>query len=184
MVPLSSLWLPIVASAVLVFIASSIIHMVLPYHRTDYRPVPSEDQVMEDLRRAQLEPGEYMVPHAPSPKESSSPEFVARLERGPVALITVLPGGRPSMGKALALWFVWTLLVSLAAAYVAGRALGPGAEYLEVFRFTGTTAMVAYVLGPLPQSIWGGRPWSTTAKTCFDGVVYSLLTAGVFGWLW
>ena len=34
MVPLTSLLLPIVLAAVLVFLVSSVIHMVLPYHRS------------------------------------------------------------------------------------------------------------------------------------------------------
>jgi len=33
MVPLTSLWAPILLSAVIVFVASSIMHMVLPFHR-------------------------------------------------------------------------------------------------------------------------------------------------------
>ncbi len=37
MVSLMSLWIPILVSAVIVFVLSSIIHMVLPYHRTDLR---------------------------------------------------------------------------------------------------------------------------------------------------
>jgi hypothetical protein len=104
--------------------------------------------------------------------------------RGPVAVVTIRPAGPPFMGKALILWFLLAVVVSLVAGYVAGRALSPGADYLEVFRFVGTTALAGYVFGTWQQSIWFGRPWSTTLKTSFDGVVYALLTAGIFGWLW
>ena len=45
MVSISALWLPILLSAVIVFVASSIIHMVLPVHRGDYRKLPEEDRV-------------------------------------------------------------------------------------------------------------------------------------------
>lgn len=184
MVPLTDLWLPILLSAALVFAVSSVIHMVLTYHRTDFRKAPAEDRLMEDLRSAELAPGEYAVPHAATPKEMSAPEFVEKMRRGPVAFVRVLPGGPPSMGKSLAQWFAYAVLVSTVAAYVAGRALGPGADYLDVFRFVGTTALAGYVLGLLQESIWFGRPWSTTLKSSLDGVVYALLTAGVFGWLW
>lgn len=184
MTSLSILWLPIILSAVGVFIASSVIHMVFRYHQNDYRRVSSEDQLIEDLRRANLSPGEYAVPHARNPKDMADPAYVEKVTRGPVALLTVVPSGRLSMTKPLVLWFLLSLIVSLTAGYVAERALGPGADYLEVFRFVGTTAFSAYVFGLWQQSIWFGRPWSTTIKASFDGAVYALLTAGVFGWLW
>ncbi|MEX2583191.1 MAG: hypothetical protein WD766_07945 [Gemmatimonadota bacterium] len=184
MVPLSALWLPIIISAVLVFVVSSIIHMVLTYHQTDYARVAAEEQLMDDLRRAALPPGDYAVPHAATPKEMAEPAFVEKTRRGPVAFITVVPNGPPAMGKSLTLWFLYALLTSLVAGYVAARALGPGATYLDVFRFAGTTAFAAYVMGLWQQSIWYGRKWSTTLKSSFDGLVYALLTAGVFGWLW
>jgi hypothetical protein len=184
MTSLSALWLPIILSAVIVFIASSIIHMVLRHHRNDYQRVPTEDQFIEDLRRADLPPGEYAVPHAATPKDMADPEYVGKMTRGPVAFLTVVPNGPPSLTKPLALWFLLSLIISLTAGYVAARALGPGASYLDVFRFVGTTAFAAYVLGIWQQSIWFGRPWSTTVMSSVDGAVYALLTAGVFGWLW
>lgn len=184
MTPLSALLLPIVLSTVVVFIASALTHMVLPYHRSDFQRVPSEDQLLDDLRRASLAPGEYTLPHASTTKEMSTPAYVEKRERGPVALLKILPSGPVSLGKPLALWFLLSLIVSWTAGYVAARALGPGAEYLEVFRFAGTTAFAGYVFAVPQESIWFGRPWSTTLKSCFDGAVYALLTAGVFGWLW
>ena len=84
MVPLLSLSMPILLSAVLVFIASSIIHMVLRYHRTDYREVPSEAEVMEALRRFAIPPGDYIVPHVSSPDAMKSPAFKEKMLRGPV----------------------------------------------------------------------------------------------------
>ena len=53
MVPLMSLWIPIVLSAVIVFVASSAIHMILTYHKGDFGQVPSEDGVREALRGAE-----------------------------------------------------------------------------------------------------------------------------------
>jgi len=88
------------------------------------------------------------------------------------------------MGKSLVLWFLYSVVVSVFAAYVAGRALGPGAQYLQVFRFAGCTAFTAYSLALVQPSIWYGRNWGTTVKSMFDGLVYACLTAGTFGWLW
>ena len=184
MTPLTSLWLPILLSAVLVFVASSVIHMLLPYHRNDFRPVPDEERVQADLRRAGLAPGEYAIPYAGSPKAMSDPAFLARTEAGPSALLTILRPGGPALGRTLALWFLYVLVVSVVAGYVAGRALGPFAPYGEVFRFAGTAAIAAYALGIWQQTIWFGKPWTTSLKASFDGVVYALITAGVFGWLW
>jgi hypothetical protein len=138
--PLTELWLPIVLSAVAVFLASSIVHTMLPWHRNDYPPLPNEDQVLAALRPFAIAPGDYLVPRAPSPEVMRSPEFAKKMERGPVMMMTVRPNGPWRMGKSLAMWFVYSLVVSRFAAYVTGRAMIPGAEYLTVFRFAGTVA--------------------------------------------
>lgn len=184
MVPLSSLLLPILLSAVAVFIVSSIIHMVLPFHRSDFGKVPNEDAVLDALRQAAIPPGDYMMPRAASMKDMGSPEFIAKMKRGPVAHMTVIPPGPPALGGSLMLWFVYSIVVGVFAAYLTGRAMGPGAPYLEVFRFAGCVAFIGYALA-LPQgSIWYKRKWSTTIKVMIDGLVYGLVTGGVFGWLW
>src|SRR3990172_10775602 len=150
--------------------------MVLPYHRSDLQKVPKEDELMDSLRRFNLPPGDYALPHPGSPEGMKKPEFVERMKRGPIVLMTVAPGGPPSMGRSLALWFLYSILVSFFAAYVAGRALGPGAAYMAVFRFAGCAAFMGYSLALLQHSIWYRRNWGTTLKSMFDGLVYGLLT--------
>jgi hypothetical protein len=184
MVPILSLWLPILLGAVLAFVASSIIHMVLQYHKGDYSALPSEPQVMDALRSFNIPPGEYCMPYAGSSKEMGNPEFIEKCEKGPVAFMTFMPTGKPTMGAQLVMWFVYCVVVGILAAYVAGRALGPGADYLAVFRFVGVTAFIGYNVALWQNSIWYKRPWSTTLKQTFDGLIYALLTAGAFGWLW
>ncbi|HXF95304.1 MAG TPA: hypothetical protein VNI61_04310 [Gemmatimonadales bacterium] len=184
MVPLTSLWLPILVSAVLVFVVSSIIHMVLPYHRNDFAAVPREREVAAALRPFGIPPGEYMIPRAANLAEAKTAEFQEKLKQGPVMLMTVFPNGPFSMGKQLAQWFAYCVVVGIFAAYLASRTLSPGAEYLAVFRVTGTVAFAGYSLALIQGAIWAGRRWSTTLKSVFDGLVYGLLTAGVFGWLW
>jgi hypothetical protein len=181
MVPISSLWLPILAAAVLVFVASSVIHMLLKYHAGDYAAVPDEARVAEALRG--LKPGQYVMPYAGSMKAMSEPDYLERQARGPVALLTIRRPGA-DLGRSLALWFAYALLVSVLAAYVTGRALPAGADYLAVFRFAGTSAFLAYALGTWSESIWFARPWSTTVKNTIDGIIYAGVTAGAFGWLW
>ncbi|MBZ5534737.1 MAG: hypothetical protein LAO31_02185 [Acidobacteriia bacterium] len=184
MVELISLWMPIVLSAVIVFVASSIIHMVLPFHRGDLRSVPKEDEVMEALRRFNIQPGDYAVPCAGSMEGMKKPEFIEKMKAGPVLFMTVVPSGPPSIGASLVLWFLYSIVVSVFAGYISGRALPVGANYLAVFRFAGCTAFIGYSLALLQNPIWYKRNWGTTAKSMIDGLVYGLLTAGTFGWLW
>jgi len=184
MVPLSQLWLPVLVSGVLVFVASSIIHMALTYHRSDCDPLPTEEQLLDSMRKLGVPPGDYYLPHAGSMAVMKSPEYRAKLERGPLAVLTVLKGQGTPMGQRLLQWFVFSLVVGLFAGYVASRTLGPGTPYRTVFRIVGTVAFAGYVLGTWPNSIWWSKKWSTTIKGTIDGLVYALLTAGVFGWLW
>lgn len=181
---LDALWLPIIVSTVFVFLASSVIHMVLPWHKSDCRALPDEDKVMDALRPFAIPPGDYMVPRPSSMKDCKAPEFVEKMNKGPVMMLTVLPNGPPSMGQSLVLWFIYCAVVGFIAAYVTGRALPVRAEYLRVFRFAGTTAFVGYTVALWQMSIWYRRSWGTTIKSTVDGLIYALLTAGVFGWLW
>jgi len=184
MVPITALWLPILLSAVIVFVASSIIHMVLPIHKSDYRKLPEEDRVLDTLRAAGVTPGPvYHFPHT-THKEMKSPEAVERFKRGPVGLLTVIPSGPPAMGKFLGQWFLYCAVIGVFVAYLTGRTLIPGTRYLEVFRVAGTTAFLGYAAAQIQDSIWKGQSWSVTFKHVFDGLIYGLLTAGTFGWLW
>jgi hypothetical protein len=184
MVPLTSLLVPILVSAVIVFVASSILHMFLKYHYNDVVPVPNEEAVMNALRPFNIPPGDYMAPKAASMKEMKEPTFTEKLKRGPVFVMTMLPTGPFNMGKSLTQWFVYCVIIALFAAYVASRTLQPGSPYLSVFRIVGTVAFIGFVGGQWQDSIWWNRKWSTTAKNTIDGLVYGLLTAGTFGWLW
>ncbi len=184
MVPLTSLWVPILLSAAIVFVASSIFHMVLPFHRKDYKKVPAEGDVMNALRPFAIPPGDYVMPLAETPGKMKTPEFLEKMNKGPVVVMTVMPSGPPNMGQSLALWFGYCVVVSIFAAYVAGRALGPGVPYLEVFRFAGTVAFVGYSLALWQNTIWYKRAWGTTLRSTVDGLIYGMLTAGTFGWLW
>jgi len=184
MVSLFSLVLPIVISAVFVFIASSILHMVVPFHHGDFKKLPREDDVQTALRGFNIAPGNYALPCGSGPKDMKNPAFIEKMTKGPVAFITVGPSGPPAMGTALAQWFVYAIVISLFAGYIASRALGTGAHYLAVFRFVGCSAFMAYAFGLIHMAIWYRRSWRTTCLDVFDSLVYALLTAGTFGWLW
>ena len=179
-----SLWLPVIVSAVVVFVASSILHMVLKYHKADYKALPGEDPVREALGKANPAPGVYVTPHCADMKQMKEPAFKEKYEKGPVALLTVFPKGLPQMPKLLSLWFGFCLLVNFVAAYVARHTLQPGADGLEVMRITGTVAFAGYAVSHLSDSIWKGQPWSNTLRAVIDGAIYALLTGFTFRLLW
>ena len=176
--------LPILLSSVIVFVVSSLIHMVLPWHKSDYPKIPNEERFMDALRPLAVPPGDYMVPRPSSTQEMRSPEFAEKMKRGPVMVLTVMPNGPFAMGKNLVLWFLYSAVVGILAAYVAGTALPAGAPYLRVFQFVGVTAFIGYSVALWQMSIWYRRAWRLTIKATVDGLIYALLTAGIFGWLW
>ena len=183
MIPIASLWLPILLSAVAIYLVSTVIHMFLGYHWNDLRAPAQQDAVLDALRGLNVQPGDYALPKPDSMKLFRSPEFKAKVERGPLVMMTVSPGGM-AMGKSLGQWFAYLLVVSFCCAYIASRELQAGAQYLAVFRLTGFSAFMGYALA-LPQaSIWYRRNWRMTLVTMFDGLVFAALTGGVFGWLW
>jgi hypothetical protein len=184
MVTIPSLWLPILVATVLVFVASSLVWMVLPHHKSDTRRLPDEAPAVEVLGKQDLKPGLYRFPWANTMAETKDPAFVEKLKKGPVGLLTVMPSAEFNMGRSLGLWAVYLVVVGIFVAYVTGRHLEPGAHYLAVFRLAGTVAFLAYSGAQLPMSIWWGRPLGVTLKEVADGLVYGLLTAGAFGWLW
>lgn len=184
MVSLAALWLPIVLAAVVVFVVSSIIHTATPWHKHDYGTLPREADVLNALRPFNIPPGEYHMPQAHGMAEMKSPEFVAKLKAGPVVMMTVFPNGPFSMGKNLAGWFAYSLIINVFAAYLTSHALNVGATYLEVFRFVGTAAFLAYGFGIWQATIWFGKSVPATVRSTLDALLYALFTAGVFGWLW
>jgi len=184
MTELAALWLPILLGAVFVFVVSSAIHMGPFWHKNDFPQVPDESRARAAIGALGIPPGEYMLPRCKTHAEMRSPEFLQKLSEGPVWLITVRPNGMPGMAKPLVSWFLYILVVSLFAGYITSHALAPGAHYLHVFRFVGTAAFMAFSLGLAHDSIWYFRKWSTTIKLAFDGLIYGLVMAGTFGWLW
>jgi hypothetical protein len=184
MTGLLALWLPILLSAVIVFVVSSVIHMVLPWHKSDYPKLANEDKLLDALRPLAIPPGDYMIPRPATRKDMGTPEFAEKMKKGPVVIMTVIPNGPIAMGGKLVQWFLYAAVVSVFAAYVTGRALPPGTAYLQVFRFIGATAFMGYSVALWQISIWYHRAWSTTIKSTVDGLIYALLTAGTFGWLW
>lgn len=174
------LWLPIVASAALVWIASAIIWVAMPWHKSDFSKVADEDAARAALKG--LAPGQYMLPYCVDPKDMEKGEVSRKFEEGPIGYITIAPSGVPRMGGRMVKSFVFNIAVAILCAYLLTRSMMM-ADYLSVFRLTGTVAFAAYAFAYVQESIWFERPWSTTMKNFLDALIYALLTGGVFGWL-
>lgn len=181
MVALSALWLPILVSAVIVFVASNIMWMALPFwHRRDYGQLPDEKAVLDALVPAKS--GQYIVPCVNWNK--LTPDEKAAMEARPMALVLLRNPAQFAFAPALAEYFAYAVVVAIFVAYVTGRARGAGTPYLEIFRFAGTVAFLPYGLRSVSDAIWYGKPWRVVVKDVIDGLIYGLLTGGVFGWLW
>ena len=184
MVAWSALFLPAVIASVLVFIASSLIHMVIRWHQSDYKTLPNEDEVRAAIRKSSPVPGKYVMPFCHDGKEMAAPEMQKKFTEGPNVVMYVRPNGVVQLGPILGQWFVYTLVVSVLAGYVARAAFAPGAEYLQIFQVVGAASWLAYAWAIPSDSIWIGKQWSSTAVYMLDGLIYAALTAGTFAWLW
>ncbi|HEY3176936.1 MAG TPA: hypothetical protein VGK94_14370 [Candidatus Polarisedimenticolia bacterium] len=182
--PFGSLWLPVIVSAVVVFVVSSVMHMFLTYHKSDFKPLPNDDGVREALAKGNPSPGVYFTPHCMDHKQMKEPATKEKFEKGPVAIVTVYPKGMPMLPKHLVMWFAFSALVSFAAAYVARHTMSPGADGMLVMRITGTVAFAGYAMSHMSDSIWKGQPWSNTLRSMLDGAIYAVLTGLTFRLMW
>lgn len=181
MVQLSALWLPILVSAVFVFIASNILWMALPFwRRGDQGKLPDEKAALAALAPAKS--GQYIVPCADWGKVT--PEEREGIQRGPMAFLLLRNPAKVSFPKLLTLYFLYTLVVSFFVAYLAGHTLAPGTPYLQVFRVVGAAGFLAYGFRTVSDGIWYAKPWKIVFKDMIDGLINCLLMAGAFGWLW
>lgn len=181
---IADLWLAILLGGVGVFVMSSIIHMALHWHKGDYSKMPGEEEVLATMREHGLKSGQYMFPCPDSMKDMQSPEMQAKYEKGPVGFMNVLPPGGWAMGSSLLIWFIYSIVISAFVAYVLTLSLKPEAAYMDVFRLACTVSIMAYCLPAIVDSIWKGARWAVTFRFMLDGLLYALVTAGVFAWQW
>ena len=184
MVSVAQLWLPIVASAIGVFIASSLVHMVIRWHNSDYRKLPDEEAARGVLKSVANTPGMYFIPHCPDMKEMQKPENIQKFVDGPVVMMTVRRPGKPSMGAPLAQWFALNLFVAIIAAYVASKMVPADASFLAKCRPIAAVTFMSYAAGALSNGIWYGKPWAVVAKELADAAIYAAVAACAFAALW
>jgi hypothetical protein len=180
--PFLALWLPTLLSAVVVFILSSIIHMVVPWHKNDYARFPDEAAVLDSLRMHNLPSGEYMAPRPASRQEMGSPEFREKVKRGPLVILNIAHGDSVSMGRPLILWFVYVLVISALAGHIAFSGNHDNPRF--IFHSVAITALLGYAAALWPQTIWFRKPWLTSFKSTFDGLIYAVVTGLIFMHFW
>ncbi len=183
-VSLLQLWMPILLGGALAWFASGIIHMALPYHKSDYKQLPNEEDVTNAIRKGSLGTGIYTFPFCSDMKEMGSDSTKEKFNKGPVGMLTMFPNGIPQMGKLMGQQIAFFIIGTTLIAYCASLALAPGTDYMVVFRTISAISFLAFGWALIPYSIWYGHPWAVTFKYMFDALVYALILAGVFGWLW
>ena len=184
MLSLTSLLLVIIAGAAVSFVASAIVWMALPHHRSDYSRLPDEDGTLSVLGGQDIKPGLYNFPHCKGWDELKDETVKKKFEDGPIGFLTILPSGIPAMGKNMLQMISYFVVTGIFIAYVVSLSHRAGADYMSVFRTTSTVAWLAYGFGAIPDSVWYGKPWSNTFKNLADTLFYALVTAGMYGWLW
>jgi hypothetical protein len=178
--------MPILISAVLVWIASALAWMIMPHHRGDFKPLPNEDAAMSAVRNLAIPPGVYFFPHMKDCKAmKTDPVAKEKFEKGPHGLVQIWPPEAfGNMGRNMLLSFIFYVVVGVFVAYLGTHTLAAGSAYLKVFQVTGTAAIMAYCFASIPHGIWFGTPLRNMLAALADGIVYGLLTAGTFSWLW
>lgn len=180
---LIQLWLPILLSAVAVWIASAVIWMVMPHHRNDFKKLPDEDALIRALKGLGIPPATYSFPHCGKHSDSRDPEFMRKWKEGPAGMLTIMKcdGG---MAKSMILTFLVQLIASFLLAYLSTTALDRGIPFIHVFRFFATAGMLTWCFASLPNQIWFGANRSAIVACIIDGIAYAAITGVIFAAFW
>jgi hypothetical protein len=181
---LVQLWLPILATAVLVFVASSLIHMVFKWHNSDYQRLSNEDEVMAAIRAGSAGKGQYVFPYCIDMKKMQDEAMQQKYRQGPVGFLTLVPSGAPKMGGHLIKWFLMNLVIAAVAAAIALQIYGLHADSHSTGHLIGLISLLTYAGGSVQAGIWMGKPWGAVAKDLLDALIYGTVSALTFMWLW
>ena len=175
---LINLWLPVLLTAIALFIASSVCWTVLPHHENDFEKADSEDELMSSIRQLNLKPGKYMFPFMKH-SEQSQQEMIDKYTAGPRG--TLVLWDMPNMGRNLGLTFVFFLLIAIVTAYIGWEALGADAGFLKVFQIIGALSVLVHCSSGQLNAIWFPRK---TSMDFVDGIAYGIITGLIFALLW
>lgn len=186
---LTQLWLPILVSGVVVWIASAIFWMAIGHHNKDRDTLPAgaDRELMATISRLNIAPGSYSFPDFSQVDKSLPPKERRAAQK---ALYNTHPQGllrvwRPiNMGRNMALTFLFYLVSSTVIAYLAWAALPHGATFAKVFQVVGTAGVLAFTFASFPGDLWFQEKRRAMVMCLIDGVVLGLIAGAIFAWLW
>jgi hypothetical protein len=182
---LTHLWMPIVLSAVAVWIVSAIGWMAIGHHNKDMAKMPNEKGFVDALKSLGIGPGVYGFPDWAECKKAKTPEEKAKVMQGPMGILRVW---RPiGMGGNMVVTFVIHLVIGVFIAYLGWEALahGPaGPNFQKVFQVLGTAGILAYCFGGMCGNIWYQESRRAMVLNFIDGVIYGLVTGAIFAYFW
>ncbi len=181
-VSMAELWMPILTTAVVVFILSCLAWTISPHHKPEYRKLAAEPGFLDALRTLNIPAGGYFFPYVDGAGMKTE-EGKRLMNEGPWGRMR-LYGKKPGMGGSMLGSFVLYLVVSAAIAFVGTMTIPAGAGFGDVLRVLGTVGVLSYSVAVIPQIIWFERQWSVFFTHLFDGVVFGLATGLVFAWMW
>ncbi len=192
---LTHLWLPIVASAGAVWIASCLAWMVVGHHKGDWKEIPNEGEFIAAVQRMGIPAGSYGFPEFRKCEGLTKEQKKAKwedMQKGPMGLLRVW--GPISMGKNMVLTLLVYLVASALVGYIGWNALGHADSvagslagrpaFAKVMQVLGTAGVLAYSFASLPNDIWFQKSRREVVTHLVDGVVFGLITGAVFAWLW
>jgi len=174
------LWLPILLAGLATHIASTIAWTLLPHHKPEWNKLPAEEGLLDFLDQNSVAASQYLFPFCDDPKLMSEPEFKQKMETRCRGMLILWPKP-PNMGKAIGLTLAFFLVAAFAIGYLASIAFAPGASMMEIFRLVFMAGLLCHVAGPFPGVFWFRK---YVAMEMLDGLVYALITAGIFAGLW
>ena len=177
------LWLPILLSAVAVWIAALIVWMALPHHKGDFLGLPDEDGFMDYIRKSGIKPGNYAFPDCRGRAAMKSVKVQKAWEEGPVGHLSVWRTPL-TMGDKMVATFIVYLVVSTLIAYLTRIAISGPANFVKVFQVAATAGILAYCFSHMPSAIWWGSYKRTIVANVIDGILYAAITGAIFAWRW
>lgn len=174
-----TLLLPIILSAIALFVASFVSWMVVRLHKDDWRKLEKEDEFFAKVQELKPAVGSYNFPHC-TPENMKDSAMQEKLNQGPCGVMTIFPPGQ-SMGRNLGLTFAHYLGVSFCIGYLATLAFERGAAFGDVFRFVATAGLIAFLAGIIGHAIWFRI---RIIGHLIESIVYALIMGVIFAALW
>ena len=179
-VELISLFFPVLLTTVALFISGFLCWAILPNHKPDWQKLPNEDEFLDAIAELNLPRGNFAYPHAMDQQSMESDTYKRAVERGTFGTVQVW-GEAPKMGTNLIRQVVYLLVTNSCLAYLSTLALPAGADFMQVFRFVATAALLTFTVAVVPGTIWFKN---RLTGYLIDGVIQAVIVGAIFGSMW